>query len=400
MKRIFALTLITALLLCGCGKEKQSPVNDDVNAATDHAGIAADSPVNDNPGYVRQPMVAISVPIINETMLADDGTTICNYAYQNMYITVPDQQIADTVIIDFLNRQDADHAAAKAISDQAASNYSGQENWVPYSYKSLYSPTRLDHSVLSLYGESATYLGDSHPQIECNTINYNMVSGEVLTLGSILYNVDALETLCDLVIQNMAALKDTSLLYDEYPEIVRHRFSREESYDEDWFFTETGLSFFFSPYEVAPYVSGIVIVEIPYSELSGVIADEFFPPEEDLAEGTIYAQLLEDAKLEEITQIAEVPLHEQGQQIFLHCDGIVRDVVLEYGFWDESGTNFTAECTVFATYTLTPGDGIMIQADIPDAAPNLRLSYRSGDQIISNFVSQSGKDGSILLLEN
>ena len=41
-----------------------------------------------------------------------------------------------------------------------------------------------------------------------------------------------------------------------------------------------------------------------------------------------------------------------------------------------------------------------VTTDIPDVIPILRLSYDSGSEHIVRFISQSGKDGSILLLDD
>lgn len=402
MKHIMILLLVMALVLCGCAKEKlpaDSNVQNSADAPENNTMNESDWESMD-PEYTQQAMVSVSLPVVNETTVADDGTTLCNYTYQNIYLVVQDQQIADTVIVDFLNRQDSHHTAAKTISDQALAEYANQENWMPYNYEYLYSPTRIDYNVLSMYGENVVQYGSSNPQVECSAANYNMISGDVLTLGSILYHIDAQDKLCDLVLENLDVIAADKQLYDEYPDIVRQRFSRDESYDEDWYFTNTGLCFFFTPYEIAPYVSGVVTVEVSYSDLSGIIADEFFPLEEDIAKGVIQVELLNEMDLGAYTQIAELPLNEEGEHIFLHCDGLVRDVKIDIGTWNESGTEYTPTCTVFATYALTPGDGIMIQAAIPDTAPNLRLTYHDGNQIISTFISQSGKDGSILLLDN
>lgn len=406
MKRILIVTLAIMLLLSGCRQaaEPTEPLNNEtiseITETEPPHSQAEDVTEPAAPVYTQQPMVAVSVPVVYESTQADDGTTVSNYSYQNIHLVVQDQQIADAVIIDFLNRQDEHHATAQFVSDQALSDYNGDPDWAPYFYEAIYSPMRVDYSVLSLYSKTAIYVGGSRPQVECTAANYNMITGDVLTLGSILCNVDSLGSLCDLVIQNMALLEETAQLYDDYPNIVRQRFTREESFDEDWFFTETGLDFYFAPYEVAPYISGVVTVEVPYSELSGIIADEFFPAEADLSEGLVYAQLLAETDLQDFTQIAEVPISSVGELIFLYCDGLVRDVRLEVGSWNESGTQFTPDYTVFATHALTPGDGITVQTDIPDVVPNLRLSYCSGGETITTFISQSGKDSTILLIDN
>lgn len=408
MKKFMILLVVLALLLCGCNQVSNETVptipTDAVEptAAEDTVPAATEAtlpPEASTPEYTQQPMAAISMPLRTEYFL-DGNNTIYYYTYQDIYLNVQDQQIADAIIIDFLSRREESHAISQSLAADAESMYHGDDNWNPYFFESVYSPTRVDLGVLSLFGRNVFYNGGNHPELECMAANYNMVTGEVLTLGSILTNADSHTLLCDQVTQQMAELKDTDRLFDDYADAVQQRFSREASYDEDWFFTTDGLCFFFAPYEVAPYTSGIITVEVPYDKLVSIISDEFFPAETDSSNGKIIAERFIDADIEGFTQIAEVPLSEEGEQIFLHCDGLIRNVSLDYGSWNDDGTVFTESASVFAAYVLSPGDGIIVTADIPDTMPTLRLSFDSADEHIILFISQSGKDGSILLLDD
>ena len=41
----------------------------------------------------------------------------------------------------------------------------------------------------------------------------------------------------------------------------------------------------------------------------------------------------------------------------------------------------------------------MVQSQIPDAMPNLRLTYESGGEVFSAYISQSGEDGTMLFVD-
>ena len=406
MKRVFALLLVITLVLCGCkgSVEETVPLTEPTPTLPQNPTEPMPEPTETVPEtiphvYEQQPMVAASMPVITQHTTSEEGNTIFTYTHQNLHLTVQDQQVADYIIIDYLNRLDAYHATAEAISQLAASRYTDGTGWNPYFCEYLFEPTRVDHSVLSLFGSNIIYTGGNHPDHECLAANYSMVTGDVLTLGSILKNADAIEPLCTLAIAHAEKIAQSMNLYSDYADIIQQRFSRDESFDEDWYFTEAGLCFYFAPYEIAPYISGVVSVEIPYEELTGILSDDYFPAEEDLSMGSVQAQLLSEVHLDEYTQIAEVTTDVGGEQILISSEGLIRDVQIQYGTWDESGTEFTVKATIFSTYTLSPGDGIMLETFIPDTLPNLRITYRSGSEQITQYISQSGKDGSIILLD-
>ena len=408
MKKVLIILIIFSILLCGCTRPGNSSDNvDHVTVPETSEPIVTESlepdteeTVSDHkePVYSQQPMVAVSLPTTTQYTMVDD-TPVYSYTYQNIFLSVQDQQVADDVIVDFLNRADRNHAVSQDLADHACDLYNGEEDWVPYFFESIYSPTRIDLNVLSLFGHNVIFTGGNHPQQECMAANYNMVTGEVLTLGSILCNEESIKPLRDLVEKTAAEQKEDLRLFDEYADIISQRFMREASYDEDWYFSENGLCFFFAPYEIAPYTSGIIHIEVAYSDLVGIIDDAFFPAEEDFSEGSVYASKLDDTDIDSYTQITEVILHEDGELILLRCDGLVRNLRVDLGTWSDDGTVYTAEATVLASATLSPGDGIMIQAQIPDVLPTHRLSYRTANQEVVQFISQSGKDGSIILMD-
>ena len=412
MKKIFVSLILFSLLLTGC-TQKTDPtvsvppepaVQTEIQETTTTEPTPAESvsePAAEPsvPVYAQLPMSAVSLPVTTQYHTAGE-TVIFHYSYQNIYLNVQDQPVADMIIIDYLNRLDNSHSVSRDLAKQAEAAYNGNETWTPYYFESIYAPTRIDRTVLSLYGRNVIYAGGNHSQQECIAANYNMLTGEVLTLGSILQNVNATTKLSELVITGLQEMEKEYNLFREYPDVVTERFSRDISFDEDWFFTSGGLSFYFAPYEIAPYSSGVITVEIPYNQLTGILSDAFFPDETDAATGTLRAALLADTDIDSYTQIAELPLTETGEQVFLSCDGILRDLRISSGFWNETGTAFTEYTTVFACQTLSPGDGIVVITDIPDVMPTLKVTYQAGMQTVEYFIGQSGKDGSILFMDD
>lgn len=396
MKKLLSLTLIVCLLLGGCYKEQ-------LNVPTD-SSHTPDEPVSPNPSedipevippvFTQQPMLAVSMPATTEYLQNAEGNILFSHTYQTMQLTTQDPEVADKIIIDFLARIDQSHGQAQLLHQQALSSATPD---TPYALSTLYSPMRIDQNVLSLYGTTMSYSGGIHPDHNCMGANYSMLTGDVLTLGGVLTDVSALTNLYELVLMELENNKDTYQLIGGYEEVVEERLLSNESYNEDWYFSSSGICILFPPYEIAPYASGVIAVEIPYEKLSGIIADDFFPPETEYPFGDIRVVRWDDADIEDFNQIAEITIDADGETFLLYTENTVYDVRLEVGFWSPYGDSFFPEYTAFACRSLTPGDAVIAKAYFPDVLPAMRLVYKSGTETKYFFLEQSGKDGSIFL---
>ena len=406
MKRISCVLIVILLLLTGCDMPFINPattepiifeVNEDpfenpTEVPEETAGLNAES---DSVIYEQQPLYAISMPIVTNIDYSEDGATVFQYTYQDMSLTFSEQDVADCIIIDYLNRMDELSALIEEFTANAQSLYSPSNAWMEHYYNIYYSPTRIDQEVLSLYGISSSYTG-SRPVQSCSAINYSTLTGDVLTLGSILRHIDSKVFLVDLVIEKATAIQNDVHLFNDYADCIKERFEKEESFDEDWYFTDTGLCFYFSPYEIAPYSSGIVTLEIPYNELTGIIADDFFPPEEEIMLGTLCTMQRAESEANNFTQQAKLSIDESGEQVLLYAQGALLDVQIKRGHWDDYN-RFIPDYTVFACNSLTPGDCILLMVNIPDTMPTLQITYRNGDEVQKQYLIQSSVDSSIIL---
>ena len=385
MKKFLVLLLI-AVLLTGCAPTQEIiPTKATVPSVTEE--IAVTEPEEIIPTEVETepvalieqlPMVSVSVPHTVDTITGENDDVIYRQTTQFIQLIMQDPDVAKKITLDFMNRV-SDLCLDEAVVREAAkAAYGADDYWDTYFFDVIYNPARVDHSVLSLTGEAASYSGSNRPQRTCIAANYNMVTGDVLTLGSILYHIDAKNKLADLVIAQLDAVAEEKHLMDGYQDVARKRFNRDESFDEDWYFSSNGLCFYFAPYEIAPYTSGIIIAEIPYSELTGIIADDFFPPEEDVLEGNILTAPMSSADLDQFTQVTDLTIDQNADVIFLYPEGAVRNVRIQSGVINADG-KFEDAYTLFGTYTLTPGDAIQLTAQISNETP-LRVCYESGSE--------------------
>ena len=158
MRKVLLLLLALCMLvsLFGC----LAPSN---NSTTDTGASTTTPNTPSTPSIPQADLISVAVPVITETTKADDGTTLFSYTYQNMHLTMPEADIADKIIVDFLNRIDKTRSAAESLSNAATAAYVPGKNWNRYQYQITYSPTRIDYNVLSMFGSNTSYNGASHP---------------------------------------------------------------------------------------------------------------------------------------------------------------------------------------------------------------------------------------------
>lgn len=342
------------------------------------------------------PLLAVSLPVITQSETAEDGTVLFNYTFQNLSLVLPDPEVADNVIVDFLNRIDQTAFEAETIRTAAIDDYKNADNWNPYLCQITYDPMRIDTGVLSMFGSHVSYSGAVHAGAVYRSVSYDLVTGKALSLDDIFTDSAESSHLCQLVLESLAAQKEEAHLFDGFEITVAERFEKNYRQDKYWFFSNQGLCFFFSPYEIGPYASGAIIAEIPYSKLVGMIDDAYFPTEKESIAGNVFAKPFDNMDQDEFFQFAEVILEEDGTKILLYADKAVYDVRIETGSLSSDDGMFTPEHTVFSAYGLSAGNAIMVQASFSQVQPTLRLSYSTGDGTVYQYVTLS-RDGVALL---
>lgn len=376
MKKLFSIFLAVCLLLSfsACRKKAKDPTNHTTNNHT-----ATQNPNNNLQIDTDDSLVAVSVPAVTESTTHDDGTVLFQYTYQNMSLVLDKPQVADKIILDFLNRVDSTTASANSTKEMAKSAYISSANWVPYLYHITYSPTRIDHKVLSLFGNNVVFSGAGHPERTCVSASYDLLTGDVLTLASIMNKDATVRQLLDLVLDGLADMAEGDYLYENYKSTVNNRFlNTDPAYDENWYFTQTGLCFYFAPYEIAPYSSGVITVEIPYEKLKDILHEAYLPSARGSAACKIQVKPFESIDLNEFSHIAEIVTEKEAKMFMLQTDKAVQDIRI---IFSDKSVNYT----VFAAYSLIPGNGIMIQGS-DETLKNMKISYKSGNETVTTPV--------------
>lgn len=397
MKKLKFAPLALAAMLCltGCNgnstPDETTPTTQPpaVISPTDPDGNSSVPPINEN-------MYHVSLPITVESFYADDSTLICNYSYQTISPVLQDRDVSDKIIMDFTDRIEKTRIDADNVRNIAESLYQPGSDFTPLSYEIQYDVTRIDQGVLSLFGhilQTSDAAGSNRSLIAAN---YDLVTGDMLTIGSILYHIDSKDDLTQLVLDHLSKRDDLNL-FDGYEETVKARFARDESTDEDFYFSNNGLCFYFSPYEITPRANGIIIVEIPYNQLTGIIADAFFPVERTYTKGTLSIIPFQDATLDNYEQFPEFVAKPESTKLLLTTDSCVQDIRVQQLVWAENGLYFTQSKNVFACNFLSSENAIILEADFNTEIPMYMVSYSVEGVTQSYYILKDSASGQFIL---
>ena len=383
--KIFAMIALSAVLLTGCttgaNTQPSSPETQFSTITTDPTETTEQTEIS----VPQKPMLALSLPVYCEQNKEGD-VIIFEHVYQSIDLIVPESEIGTRVTKDFLKRINTEDMAQQ-INEWAVDSYPiFADDWAHYICRVTYEPVRFDAAVLSLYGSHA-YFADMHFTEGANkSVTYDMTTGKTLKLTDILTSFSR-DELKKTILDSLEKQAEGIELYEDYQNVVSQRFSGSLSQDTDWYLGNDGLYFFFSPYEIAPRSSGVITVQIPYSQLAGKMDDAYFPPETELTNGSINAAEYTDNVGQQYTRIANVMLHNDEIKTVLYSELSVSDVRLELGAYDSN--IFIPQHTIFATPSLTPGDAVVLHCDSKDLS-TLRISYKNGDQVHYLYFDTNG----------
>lgn len=378
MKRTISVLLCLLLCLSACtpAPSTQTGSTNDTTLSTTQTTQPTTTETEPivPPALYTAPLTAISVPIHHEESLSDDGSLLFTYSYQDFSLILEDPHVAETVTLDFLNRVDYSNSIAPSIHDAAQTAYTGQSDWTPYFYSIIYEPVRLDQGVLSLYGSEKLYDGSPRSTSVDLSVTYDLLTGNAIEeITEILTPEYSAETLCQLIIDALSDYAENGILFADYEYIISDLFATNTPV-KSWYLSDSGLCFYFSPYEIAPYSAGTVMAEVPYESLNGIIKDRFFPAEQADLYGTVSAELLADTA--DFTQIAELVIDSDAEQYLIYTDGTLFDVRVEMCSADDNAESMQTT-TIFAAASVSVGDALVIQCT-PETLSSLQLGYQSG----------------------
>lgn len=183
-------------------------------------------------------------------------------------------------ILQQIHYKDATHASQ--LLEYAGNELAalGKDHFYPYSYHVSMGVGRHDDRVISLLSLSTSYSGGVHPNSVQTAHNLDIRRMKVLELEDVIRE-DRVEALYALIVDEMElnlSKLGSGALYENYKQIIANStsYGNMTSY---WYLNDKGLVVFFNQYELGPYTSGIMMAQLTYDQLDGILLDEYMPYE-------------------------------------------------------------------------------------------------------------------------
>ena len=130
--------------------------------------------------------------------------------------------------------------------------------------------TYLDDHYVCVRADGYEYTGGAHGTPFCQYFVFDRETGARLSLSDVVENpVEELQAKVGAAFRELA--EKTNFAF-ESPEDLEHTVADGISYESPFYLSETGVVFYYAPYEIASYAEGFPEVTIPYSELEIRIA--------------------------------------------------------------------------------------------------------------------------------
>lgn len=157
--------------------------------------------------------------------------------------------------------------AASEFKERRASN--SESNFHAYYYSDSIRVRRADSQVLSLICEHSSYANGVHGMYGFTGANFDAQTGKRLALTDVFWNVEALP---DVVVESLRSAYPARTFYDDMDSVVTKTILDGSV---NWTLGPRGVSFYFNPYEIGPYASGLLTAEIMFDERPGLFREKY-----------------------------------------------------------------------------------------------------------------------------
>lgn len=338
--------------------------------------------------YVPQFDMTVSYGFEDEELKSGDGTTYYRQSLGTATVSSKDERAAERInssLAELYVRFGADAEYTQRVAEDQTD---GEQ--IALSYYCAPSVTRCDTRVLSAVFDVSQDIGGIHADSTRTSRSYNADNGSLLTLADIAKNEEQLKTFIKNYVIGLAAGDDykeggVSILFDDFESTINDLVDA----GANWYFSDNGLVFYANPYDIAPYSRGVLTFEIPYSALAEFIDESFMPVEYEGDNGMLLADDGDKLDRSSLNILGTVTVDEDGQSVVLSAEETVYNVKI-----------YTSGRMLWQRNYLTTGEGVEVKSFIPDAQPNIAVSYELADGTeIVRGIFQSGNDGSILLVD-
>lgn len=429
MKRVFAalLALVMCLSLCACGglgKVELPPV-----PTAETVVVPTEAPrETETPAPVEteaptpKPAEAVGRVLVSVGKTEEQAydpqfgeTLILTFSYETPVVIDEENPDAADRVNEFIGLMNEAYITGEDYGEGAGIGYNNmltyaEENYGMQLEMNLEYPTfeltsarhiaipRNDGKVLTLLFNDNSYTGGVHGSYSTRGYSFDMASGEKLTLGSLSSDEAALR---DFLTQEMARqAREDAYIRDQIEGFVE-----EDTLEEtlaallrsgSWYLDYEGMEIFSDLYEISSYAAGMVSFRIPNEKLLGHVDERFLagPAPAGGEMRAVPAEEMVDGSMEIVDM---VKVFDEGTTVYLVADGPVQDLrVSSVDYFDYNGS--FNESAVHWSCSGMENAAVQLVTEIPDGMPNLKIAWRGAAGEQSVFLTQSGEDGSLILM--
>ncbi|MCX8074553.1 MAG: DUF3298 and DUF4163 domain-containing protein [Clostridia bacterium] len=135
----------------------------------------------------------------------------------------------------------------------------------PYEVLMNYTVTLNSSCTLSTYFDQYNYTGGAHGNTLRISKTFSLNTGNIIKLKDFFKNKKNYKEFIISLLQDQASknlVKNPGIYFENYKELIEKNFK-----EENFYLTPNTINFYFQQYDIAPYSTGIVVFEIPYSDL-------------------------------------------------------------------------------------------------------------------------------------
>ena len=256
MKRFFTILTATLLLLPAC--------TDNDSIRTENLSLNDETPFSEGSQFSLNLDFNVDFPVsgFEKEALAQVRKTIRKACFGDAYadFTAPVKDLAQAVRDEYA----ADYVSSNEsflrdmeITEAEANNL----NW-GFDIKGSFGETYGDY--INYIVERYEYMGGAHGMYSLFPIVFDRKTGQTVT-AEVFTNGVSRERLTELIDQHK---------FDELEDMIDDDINREDIFyveviePSDYFSVgEKGLTYYYQPYDVAPYVIGLITITIPWEEM-------------------------------------------------------------------------------------------------------------------------------------
>lgn len=229
--------------------------------------ITDDSADSEETSAIPSP-VSVTFEETSDEIKADDGTVLLENSSSMPVVAIEGaDEIAAKINADIethYNLSSDEETLEMAKSDYEASQADEDGGWFHgYAQSVTANVTRMDDKVLSLEITAYSDTGGAHGNYGVIGKNYNVKTGELISLADLTDDYDAFHATALDYIVNLA---ETPTYQEKLFGPSKDDLDNALFEERNWIFTQSGISFMSDPYALGPYAAGEIYFRIPYEK--------------------------------------------------------------------------------------------------------------------------------------